>query len=526
MTSIRLPDYDPTNYGNEPGQGPLRVGGKQVSGDTATNATANLPSTPIKAVEAQSTALKLVRDLEGGQIQVKAQGSAYLPKAPGEEYLNYQDRLARSVFYNAFMQTVQGLTGFIFRRDPQLEEDTPEVFKADWENIDNAGTHGDVFARDITQDALIAGHAAILVEYPVTGGTQNAAEEAEIRPYWIPIRKDDIVSWRTASIKGRTVLTQLVIRESTMVPEGAFGEKEQLRYRVFYNAEGQVGFALLEETKERKVIVVDQGIYPTQDEIPVAEITTSGRKSMFESQPPLIDLAHLNVAYYQMWSDHATSTHMTNVPIIFTAGVPMTDEQGNALVIGPNSGIHADDPSAKAEYVSHDGAALAESRAFMSDVKAEMATVGLSMLSPDKRTAETAEGKRIDKSSQDSKLGVTARGSQDGLERAAVFHLKYYRIDQPISIKVNRDFENLALSAQEISAYAGLVSQGLLSIETLWARLLEGNALPEDFDEDEERAKIEAQRAIEEAQAQVEFERQQEAMKNNPRQQPPNGMAA
>ena len=73
--------------------------------------------------------------------------------------------------------------------------------------------------------------------------------------------------------------------------------------------EGVVGWALLEVTEKKTVIQVGEGTYPTQAEIPVSEIVTSGRVSMFESSPPLLDLAYLNVAHYQQWSDYATSIH-------------------------------------------------------------------------------------------------------------------------------------------------------------------------------------------------------------------------
>jgi hypothetical protein len=149
-----------------------------------------------------------------------------------------------------------------------------------------------------------------------------------------------------------------------------------------------------------------------------------------------------------------------------------------------------------AKWVAHDGQALEQTRLAISDLMAYMATIGLSMLSPDKRTAETAEGKRIDKSASDSKLGVTARGVQDGLERALGFHARYYRLPSGGSVEVNKDFENLKMDAQTISALSALVANGQLSIETLWEMLQEGNVLPGTFDAIEEQGRVDAQAAI------------------------------
>jgi predicted phage terminase large subunit-like protein len=286
--------------------------------------------------------------------------------------------------------TIEGLVGQVFRRDPVLSDDVPPLIVEHAENIDNSGTHLDIFARGLLSDALTSGHAGILVEFPKTGGTQNAAQEkAEIRPYWVPIAKDNIVSWRTTVENGRLVLTQLVLKECQTVPDGEFGEKEQERFRVFYrrrqdvNAPAVVGFKLLEITKNKAVVVVDEGMYPTQDEIPVAEVQTSGRKALFESDPPLYDLACVNITHYQTLSDYLNSLHLTCVPILTLLGFDEpADGETKKVVVGPSTFIRTSNAQAKVEYVSHDGASLGSVKQALDDLKSDMGTLGLAMLSP------------------------------------------------------------------------------------------------------------------------------------------------
>jgi hypothetical protein len=429
------------------------------------------------------------------------------------------------VFFNATRLTVEGLTGYVFRKDPVLGEDVPPAIVAHWENIDNAGTHGDVFCREQFTDALNVGHGAILVEFPKTGGTQTPLEErvtGEIRPYWVPIKKDDVVSWRTTVEHGKTILTQLVVRETGVLSDGAFGEKEQTRYRVFYRnqtASGPVvGFVLLEETDNREVIQVDEGLYPTQDEIPVAEIGTSGRKGLFESDPPLLDLAFLNIAHYQQQSDHFTNIHLTCVPVPVTIGADTTQGQ---VVLGPNAGLHLPQ-GGDFKYVSAPADAIGPTKQSLDDLKADMATAGLAMLAADKRAAETAQAKRIDKAASDSKLAVSARGLQDAIERALGFHARYLGLELEAggSITINRDYENLTLDAGMIAALSGLVREGQLTLETLWKMLQEGNTLPEDFDADEEKGLLDAEAEIKRQQALAIADQQARAQKG-PEQMPP-----
>jgi len=450
----------------------------------------------------------VVRDLFAGNERVKDKGSTYLPKAPGEDPQNYGTRLQRSVFFNVFRHTIEGLAGFVFRKDPVLSEDVPPAIAEAWENIDLAGTHGDVFARDLLVDGLTAGHAAILVEFPDTGGTQSAGDEMVIRPYWVPIKKDNILSWRTTTEHGRIVLTQIVLQETTMVPSGAFGESEQTLYRVLtrnlVNGSPVVGWQLLGISKEKKVFLVDAGLYGNQVEIPLAEIPTSGRVSLFESTPPLIDLAYLNIAHYQGWSDYATSIHKTCVPILFTAGFSMTDDSGSTIVVGPNSGLSSPDPAGKAEYVSHSGQALTACKEALDDLKGDMASLGVAMLATQKRVAETAEAKRIGKADTDSSLSVTARGLQDGIERALGFHARYLKLDSGGSVKINRDFEDMAMPADLMTAWATLASALSIPVRVVLEAMQEGGRIGPEVDLDELEAEIAAQaaaKADQEAQA-------------------------
>lgn len=484
------PTYDPTNFGNKPGDGPLRPGGEDRS---TPQGKSDLPSTLSPAAARQVPQTKLTRDLSEGQEIIQAEEQAYLPKAPGEEDINYSDRLARSVFFNAFGRTVEGLTGLIFRKDPKLGDDVPEQIVEAWENVDLAGTHGDVFLRDIEADALTVGHAAILVEFPDVGDNppDRKEERENVRPYLVPIRKENIMSWRETIEDGRIILQQIVLREFTEAPVGAYGVARVVSYRVLERTVVDdvpvVTWETMRVSKQNAVIPIAEGTYVNQVEIPISEVPTSGRKALFVSRPPLVDVAYLNVAHYQMWSDYAWSIHKTNVPIFVVTGESNLDEDGNTVVtvLGGNNALWLPDVQAKAQYVSHSGDALESSKTALDDLKSEMGTLGLAMLSPQKRSAETAEAKRLDKSTSDSALSVTARGLQDCVERVLGFWARYLKIDSGGgSIEINRDFEGLLMEASVMTAYATLVNAGFPPRMVLDA-LKRGGRILEDTDLDE-----------------------------------------
>lgn len=476
---------DPTDSGNKPGTGPLRAGGEPVKALDKNDA--DRPDTLSPQAQAQVKATTIMRDLWGGTETVRARGSVYLPRAPGEDPNDYNSRLRRSPFFNAVRRTVEGLTGLVFRKDPVLGEDVPSPIHEHWENIDMAGTHGDVFARERCEDVLQVGHGAILVEFPQTDGEQTAAEEmSEIRPYWVPILKEDILSWRIENVKGRTVLLQVVLRERGYRDVGKFGSEAFTQYRVIMldSIDGKpvVTWALMEVADDNVVSITDTGTYTNQIEIPLAELITSGRKSIFESDPPLLDLGYLNVAHYQMWSDYSTAIHKTNVPIFVVTGLEnANDGKAEPLVLGPNTYLDIPNPDGDAKYVSHDGAALDSTKKALDDLKADMGTLGLAMLAPQKRSAETAEAKRLDKSTSDSALSVTARGLQDGFENALKFHARYLPgSPEGGSIEVNRDFEGLLMDAPVMTAFGTLVNAGFPPRPVLEALQRGGRIRPDE----------------------------------------------
>lgn len=485
------PLADPTDYGNAPGQGPLRVGGVPAPSTTTDK---DLPSTRSELSKVQMPAVEMERDLWGGDQTVKGAKQTYLPQSPGEEPDSYNNRLNLSVFFNFFRRAIEGMVGLIFSKDPELGEEVPEIIREHWENIDLEGTHGDVFLWDLEIDAMTAGHAAIFVEFPDTEGMQgNEEEEAqEVRPYWIPIRKEDIMSWRTEVIGGVRTLTQIVLRERNWMPKGMYGEVLEEQYRVLRRSpEGIIGWEVVKVGKDNEIIIVGMGTYPTQTEIPISEIQTSGSESMFVSSPPLIDFSYLNVAHYQQWSGYVWATHKSNVPFLFGAGITTKKADGTdagPLVVGANTALLDGNKDAKLGYVSHDGAALGSTKILLDDLKSDMGTLALAMLAPQKRSAETAEAKRLDKSTADSALSVSARALQDGVENALRFHANYLKkpsqpeIDRKdLSIKINRDFEGMLMDASVMGALAALVKEGFPVGEALKI-LQQGGRVSEDAD--------------------------------------------
>src|SRR5262245_48607737 len=118
----------------------------------------------------------IVRDVAGGTARMREAGVKYLPKEPAEQSQPYIRRLSRSVLFNAYKRTRGALTGLVFRKDPVIAEDVPNEIVTQLENIDLAGTHIDMFAKEFFEDAF-EGHAFILVD--MEKGLPEGADKAD-----------------------------------------------------------------------------------------------------------------------------------------------------------------------------------------------------------------------------------------------------------------------------------------------------------------------------------------------------------
>ena len=450
--------------------------------------------------------LTIVRDIEAGYSQVKKQTIKYLPKWPKETPENYAIRLNRPAFFNAYARTTGGLTGMVFRRNPVLDKDVPDKIKDHWENIDNAGTHGDVFAKRVFHDTIVAGHAGILVDFPTaTADTKEDEKALGLRPAWRHIAKENMISWRTETVNGKLVLTQLVLNEPTVIPDGAYGEKEVERYRVFRlgNVAGEkepprqgVRWDLFGAESKQEPKHLGGGEMVGVSEIPFVPIYAN-ETGFLKSKPPLIDLAWLVIAHYQTNSDMLNAAHIANTPVPVFIGVEVEEK----ITLGTHTAITIPNPEGSAAWMETEGKAINTTKGILADMRTEMSVLGLGILERRPMTAETATAKRIDRSEKDSQLSAAARSLEDGIERAMGFHAQFMGIADENgdggSIQLNRDYQELSLTPDQIRVYSDVVKEKQLSPETLWAILVEGNALPSNFNVMEELERIKAMSAVE-----------------------------
>jgi hypothetical protein len=431
------------------------------------------PDYKCLAYQEQEADLCVARDCYIGTKAVRAKTTRYLPQFPAEDNDSYTARLGQSVFFNAFKRTIQGLTGLVFRKNLDLGEDIDATLKSHLENVDNQGTHIDVFAKNILEAGLRDGHTYIFVDMPKPEGVTNLAQEraAALRPYWVHYLKDQVINFRWVESNGQLILDLAIIEECKTVPDGDYGEREQKQYRVLKPGE----FYLYEVEEGQK------GQAPTVTEVERGTTSLSyiplyafyaDKQGPFCSQPPLLDLANENLRHYRLRSDLDNIMHVCNVPILAAIGRQNTD---SPLTV---SGCVVDLPlEGDLKYTEHSGAAIGAAQKELEQSQSIMASLGLMLLSDQPKPQMTATESSYKNQSELSTLSGVARSLQDALEAAFAAHADYLGAN-PGSIEVNKDFGIFTLSPQLLQTLSAMEVEGQYKLEWVWDLMERGGMMP------------------------------------------------
>lgn len=462
--------------------------------------------------KAMALAWEYLADVLAGQDTIKAAGTKYLPQEPAELDEDYKRRLARSLFFEDYRDCVVNLTGMVFRKSPTLGEDVPELIRGRQaeegateqakeglaENIDNAGTHLDVFIQRVFQDAFF-GHSFVVVDMPAKDeSVQTAADELASggRSYWCLRQAKNALNWDTAVVKGKTILTQITFKECSTERKGRFGEQEVVRYRVYaLDTNGNAFWELWKEVegldKSKKEIVLDStGPILTKKGQPLKRLPIAihygEHEGFLQSRPPLKGIADINLAYYQKYSDLSNIEHMTCAVTLMVSG---GDDQNKDLTMGGNRVLWLP-IGAEAEFLTVEGDSIPALERDLEMLEKRLCAKGLDFLKDDHYVPPTATEVVLSYTERTSKLARMVRSLIDCTEQALSITAEMEGLDQGGSITLGVDENSLVLSPEQLRIYSEMNEKGQLSLPTLWSIMDRADQLPDDFDATKEEKAV------------------------------------
>ena len=276
----------------------------------------------------------LIEDLVEGTSKIRGKSRIYLKQEPREEDESYDVRLSRSVCPPYFVRMERMLAGMLTRKPVRLNE-VPETIEEQLFDVDLEGNNLTNFIYNISRLCIRYGHIGVLVDAPAEGG----------RPYWIPYTPRDIIGWRTEIKDGQRQLSQLRLTERIVKPKGLYGEETIEQIRVLEPGT----FKLFQRNNDGDFKKVDEG-NTSLDIIPFS-VAYSNKVGIYESRPPLEDIAELNIKSYQIQSDYDNQLHISAVPMLAFFGFPAAAEEVSA---GPSEALSLPEGSS-ASYIEPNG---------------------------------------------------------------------------------------------------------------------------------------------------------------------------
>lgn len=389
---------------------------------------------------------EMIRAIRGGTEVLRAAGIKYLPKEPVESPDSYKRRLARSFLTNYTDKIAKNLASKPFTRPivvkSELHQDLADEYS---KAVDGKGTSLTGLSSTVFEDAIWNGSSFIAVDCAVDGG----------RPYAYHLSGDNILGYR---LDEDDRLTEIRILEKAVVGDGAWGEKEVSRVRVFKRAGEVVTWSLYDcDAADGVAIALDQPF--ALKEIPVAPVHSSAvvASGEFFAHPPLKGLAYMNIQHFQESSDQSNILRIARVPVLFASGV--ADDAD--IAIGSEYAIKGD-KEADLKYVEHSGAAIGAGRDSLKDLEAKMQSYGTDMLE-NTGAVETATGRALQAGESNNKVAMVALNLASALVKMIGWFAYFSKVSEPdFHVDINTEY-GINSAPEELTALTNARTMGDLS---------------------------------------------------------------
>lgn len=462
------------------------------------------PSQKSIAREVMGDKWALPNALLGGTMTMREAGRTYLPQETAEKDPAYKVRLHRSFLLNAYRDAVDSTAGKPFSKEVTFGDTTPEEIQALAKNIDLRGRTLTQFAADMMKTGWHYGLAHFMVDFPQMDviPTQAQVKAENIRPYFVSVNPEHVLGWRSTRINGVETLTQLRIREDTVEPSGEFGEAVVCRIRVWtlnFEVVGNgvpeikavVRWQLYREDGQKVWVSDGEGSLEKMDRIPFVTFYVA-RTGFMTADPPLEDLAWINLAHWQSSSDQRNILRFSRHAQLFGAGIEESEIK-NSIAFGANFALFAKNANAKLEMVEHSGTAIGAGQADLVALEEQMVIVGLTPQL--KRTGSpTATAVALDTATSDSPLVASARHAEQALEAGFDFAAKWMEMeDVENDVSIAEEFGLSLRSSEYIKTLIESRKNGDISRETFLEELRRLGVLSETFNIQREMQRIESE---------------------------------
>lgn len=445
----------------------------------------------------------LIRDALAGEVAVKKQTTKYLPPPNGCDISNPDDKKRytaygkRAVFYGVTKRTVAGLIGQVFKKPVEIK--TPDAMKVIIDNASGAGVSIEHLAKKAESYALAYGRCGVFVDYPETGGELTLAEleSGNIRPTITVYSPMEIYNWRVVDRGAEEILSLIVIAESYVYEDDGFEMKNGGRFRVLMlDEEGKFVMQVWEQNNPsawdgvkslKGNFKLSKEVRPTGpdgeriNKIPFWFIGSENNDSSPDN-PPMYDLASLNIAHYRNSADFEESVTINGQPTVFLQNFSkdyIANEMNGEVRLGSSGGIAG--PLNSDVKILQVAPNLLVKEA-MEQKERQMVALGAKLVEQ-ASVQRTAFEAGLEASSENSTLGNITNNVSNIFTKALEFCSFYMSLGEPeIIFKLNTDFDLATMSSEDRAEAIAEWQKGALTWREMRAVLKRAGVATEDDD--------------------------------------------
>lgn len=461
-----------------------------------------------------------LRDVLAGQREIKRQGKVYLKGLAGQDNEGYDRYLDGATFYNMTGQTLNGMIGQVFMRDPLIIGLPPKFKNIIRLKFGKDGSGHSAFCKTIVSEQIAMGRYGVLVDAPSTPTTEPIS-------YVVGYATENILDWDVEDVDGTFQLTRVLLREFTrakhtqtapikrnpyLTPPDTSLRTQRIQqkqsivqpasYINNYTYSTTYRELILEEQEDgtrvyRQRVYVDtlnsveyETLTPqirgkTLDFIPFKFFGAAGNQPDVE-KPPILDIADLNLSHYRTYALLEWGRAYTALPVYYAQG--NDDETAAEYHIGPSM-VWEVPVGSEPGIVEYTGQGLKALETALDTKERQISAIGGRMLPGAKFGSESPDQTAARQSSEHALLLNVIQACESGLIDVIRWWL-FWR-DVPLSVtegvnyNINRTFANAGLGAREYRAIHMMYKDGVIRIEDFYNYLMKADVLdPETTQED------------------------------------------
>jgi len=451
---------------------------------------------PNDSYDTMAELWELIHDLLGGTQAMRSAGQKWLPIEPAESSTSYNIRLGRSILYNGYRDTLNKLKNRPFTHSITITDLPKEIAYLE-DDIDGNGKPLETFLKEVLENLIKYGVAHIFVDHSIVetvieGKIITKAEEQQlgVRVYLVNISPANLIGWQIQKNEKTTELIQIRIKETVIEPAEDYSNEEANYVNVYFKDKWEIHKQ--DDENEDKYGLEKQGVY-SFGRIPLITIYAN-RTGNMTADPPLMDLAWLNLAHWQSYSDQRNVLRFSRFGLIFGKGLPEAMVEKGTLEIGPTKAYLCDNPDADMKYVEHSGKSIEAGQKDIEDIEQKMRILGNQPMM--KELPNTATAERIDEGRTVSQLQSWIKSLERGIKQALELACEWRKVTPPETMGVNiySDFEAVVLGGTDKELLLKMRQNPLgseITRERFLKEMLRRGVFSQDMDVEEEVNAIE-----------------------------------